>query len=267
MDSIIQDLDLRLCFPTIHSLQLWVQRLEELNNTAPTTPRLSISFAINTHTTAHNMYKERLMRVHNHLLSLKDPVEWKPEILDNTPALFRLEVCTASKYELTPKNTFFVANVGDLLDIILWKAHSLRIAPSVLLNTTMSIYRYNVHHNGLNLVMLTPSYGYLDAEKWVASIDGKYTKSFTTADHGDNFVLAAYIDEKTSCLDGFVDNSALYGYYGLNQRNPREVLLTGTALGKGTISAGTRVDIADVDELNLGYLDYLYDFKNIRDNF
>jgi hypothetical protein len=253
-----QNHDIRLLFPTIHSLQIWAQRLEELNNTAPT-PALSFSFAIGTNS---RDYEDDLMRVHNHLLSAKDPVEWKHEILESTPSLFRLEDCTDSKYELEHKNTFFVADVGDLLAIILLKASVRDIPPSELLNT-MSIYQYDVRRDDLKLVMLTPSYGYLDAEKWVKAMDDRYTKGFSSTDTGNTFVLATYIDEKTTDLAGFVDDGALYGYYGLNKMNPLEILLTGTTLQNGAISVGTRVDIADVAELEIGLLDFLFHARHV----
>ena len=211
------------------------------------TPALSFSFALDRTNSAG--CEENLMRVHHALLSAKDPVKWTPQTLRNTPSLFRLEDCTDSTYKLEPKNTFFVADAEDLFHIIRWKAQQKNTRPSALL-ATMSIYEYKVLRDDLELVILTPSYGYLDAEKWVQSIDGTYHKGFTSADTGDNFVLATYINNKEKGLDGFVDEHALYGYHGRNQANPLEILLTGTAIARGALSIGRRLEtVIDMDLL------------------
>jgi len=237
---------IRVCFPTDHSRRVWARRLVVLNNMAPAS---ALSFSLVPDQKNCVGCQENLMRVHHALLSAKDPVEWTPQTLKNTPSLFRLEDCTKDTYKLEHKNTFFVTDAKDLFHIIRWKAQQKNTRPSALL-ATMSIYEYKVLRDDLELVILTPSYGYLDAEKWVQSIDGTYNKSFTSADTGDNFVLATYIDKKEKGLDGFVDEHALYGYYGRNQVNPLEILLTGTALARGALSIGRRLEpVLDMDGL------------------
>ena len=82
-----------------------------------------------------------------------------------------------------------------------------------------------------------------------------------TPSNGKNSVLATYLDENQEDLKmhGFVNDRALWTYYGpVDDRLP-EVVLTATTISNGVVKTGYKLG-ADVfvENLEVGYLDYRY---------
>ncbi len=85
-----------------------------------------------------------------------------------------------------------------------------------------SLYEFTVPTN-LELVQLTPGYGFLEAEKYAKVIHPEYEPSFIYTNSGDNGDFVCCLERQAE-IAGYYEHSAIDG----GENNPPEVLVTST---------------------------------------